>query len=548
MLPLVLRTKLLPLLAAIWMMTIGTLVHGATLELVGSVPANNTVDISRTDSVALQFSAPLARTSVTTATVMLQSAAGLQKVALSVSGATVSVRPSTPLLPWTRYTLNATSLIGTNGEQLATPVSISFKTRDASWQAPQQIYNVPLGLWGPTTASNAKGVRFIVWIEANNPGVGYDVWATRQVPGQPSTDAVLVASFPNNYVSELNVFVDDDGNAFATWVTNSAPLPVHIWVNRFSVGSGWGTPQIINGNSKLVGSSLHLAFDHVGNALALWKEYNCCTGLSYQFIVANRYTAATGWSKPTRLNDSPSLLWGKVDIQADNAGNAYATWSALKTTVQLTPQLQVSRYTVNVGWSTPQIVATEYTTHTDGYQALAVNPRGEAFLMWSDDYGLAFAHADSLGNWSNPISIDSTTTISPSQMVLLDNGQAFAVFAGGVTNFVPDKGWWTPLHRLQTDQSIGDPNLISGDPEIIVDRSGNALVAWAQLVNHIPGIYAKRYRSHWGWLSTIRIDIDNPWNGAQFLELSPELNGSTVVTWLQSAGDSTMDMKAAHFE
>ncbi|HEX2585107.1 MAG TPA: Ig-like domain-containing protein, partial [Steroidobacteraceae bacterium] len=84
-----------------------TSIHAASLTLLSSAPASNATDISRTDNLTLQFSAPVASSSVTASTVTLQSIAGVQKVSLSVSGAVVSVRPLTPLLPWTNYTLSA---------------------------------------------------------------------------------------------------------------------------------------------------------------------------------------------------------------------------------------------------------------------------------------------------------------------------------------------------------------------------------------------------------------------------------------------------------
>ena len=99
--------------------------------------------------------------------------------------------------------------------------------------------------------------------------------------------------------------------------------------------------------------------------------------------------------------------------------------------------------------------------------------------MWTDDSGLQFARADTSGNWSKPIVIDSTITISPSQMVLLDSGEAFAAFANGVKIFTPRNSLWSWTHPLLTDQNA------SSDPRIVADESGNALVAWTQTVNGI---------------------------------------------------------------
>src|SRR5690348_6139107 len=134
---LITRARALSIFVMTGVLCIATLAHAATLALINSVPINNAVDTSRTDALSLQFSAAIATQSVRADTVTLQSSAGIQKASLSVSGAVVSIRPLTPLLPWTSYTLSATSLTGTGGEQLATPVTVVFKTRDETWQTPQ---------------------------------------------------------------------------------------------------------------------------------------------------------------------------------------------------------------------------------------------------------------------------------------------------------------------------------------------------------------------------------------------------------------------------
>ncbi len=545
----IIKARKLSIFAAIWTLCIAALAHGATLELISSAPANNAVDISRTDPLTLQFSATVTAKSVTTATIQLHSAAGIQKVALTVSGTVVSVRSLTPLLPWTVYTLNVQSLTGNGGEQLTTPIALGFTTRDATWQPSQQVDQLTTNQFSPVTAVNAKGIRFIAWLQSNESGAGDDIWAIRQVPGAISTSATLVASFPQNYASELNVRVDDDGNAFATWVVDTAsPQPRHIWANRFATGnargSGWGTPQIIDGYSTSSGTNLHLVFDHAGNALALWQQYDCCAIHSSQAIIANRYTRATGWSKPVRLDHSDSLLNGRIDIQVDNAGDAYATWSIAPAYFLPTATLQVSRYEAalpNGGWSDPQTIATESTESVMGEQALAVNPRGEAFLMWTDDSGLQFARADASGNWSKPILIDSTITMSPSQMVLLDDGEAFAAFLDGVKNFIPAKALWSWTHPLLTDQNA------SSDPHIVADASGNALVAWTQTVSGIDRIYAKRYRANRGWFGSILIDSGDTL-GAELQELFLQPDGSAVAAWSQNNDSGTTDIETASFE
>ena len=524
--------------------------HSASLQLVYSQPYDigSTVDpavsVSRVEPLAMHFSAAVAPSSVRSDTITLQSATSTPKVSLSSSGEVITVRLLGSLLPSTIYTLHATDLVGTGGETLAAPIDIRFKTMDAVWQRPQLVDRTTATQWDATTAVNEKGVRFVVWQQVGDSG--NEIWAIRHTADNAAATAVRIASVGNDYISELKVSVDNDGNAFVTWVVDkSPPLPRHIWANRFVAGSGggtgWGAPQIIDGYAARSGTNLHLAFDRVGNAFALWQEYDCCAIHSLQSIVVNRYTKTSGWSKPTHLDNSSAFLAGTIDIQTDDSGDAYATWTMLADIHYPAPKLKVSRYVSNTGWSTPQLIAVESTMNSDGRQALAVNPKGEALLMWADDTGLKFARADELGKWSTPTSIDVNVLIGPSQIVLLDSGDAFAAFRTGVKRFYPDHGWWSWTQPLLSQQDA------STDPRIVVDLTGNALVVWTQNEGGIGRIYAKRYHADIGWRRAALIDTGNSL-GAELQELFLDPIGNAVAAYRQNNDIGTSDVMTAQFK
>ncbi|MGC3980653.1 MAG: hypothetical protein QM808_05285 [Steroidobacteraceae bacterium] len=417
-------------------------------------------------------------------------------------------------------------------------------TPDSTWQAPMIVEHLSPDQWNPATASNNSGIRFVAWQQSN--GTGDDIWAVRHAADGTAGSPVLIAHFAQDYIAELKVSVDDAGNAFVAWVIDEAPFsaPRRLWVNRFVAGSGWGsgwgTPQVIDGYAKRSATNLHLVFDHAGNAFALWQEYDCCSIHSLQSIVVNRYTKLAGWSKPVRLDDAQAFLAGKINIQVDGAGNAYASWTRVADIHYPTPDLLVSRYALNSGWNT-QIIATESAYNSAGNQALAVNPRGEAFLMWADDGGLKFARANESGQWGATILIDPNVTFAPSQMVLLDDDEAFAVFIDGVKRFMPENGWWSWTHPLMTNQNA------SSEPRIAADASGNALVAWTQNIAGVDRIYAKRYRADYGWLGAAPIDDSNTL-GAGLEELRLNSGGTGSAAWWQSNDAGTVDIWAASFQ
>jgi len=521
--------------------------HAATLQLVSSAPANNDIDVSRADAITLQFSTALSPYSVRADTVTLNSAAGSQKVSLNLSGTNITVRPLTPLLPWTTYTLAAQSLVGNAGEQLAQPVVVTFKTRDAVWQVPLTTDRVAVAqgqVFNQATAVNNKGVRFVVWPQSN--GIGHDIWAFRHLPGETSSSApALVASLGKNNAEQLQVFVDDNGNAFVTWVMvnpNNFNVPQRSWANRFVAGSGggWGVPQAIDGYAARSSSNLHLMFDHAGNALVIWQEWDCCDSDSRQSIVVNHYTQRTGWSAPIHLDDSAGFFDGRTKLAIDDHGNAYAAWSVTEHYWSEISYIKVS-HSSNFTWSAPQLLASASMANAEGDPALAVNPRGEAFLMWADDTGLKYAHADELGRWGVPISIEPNVYHSPSSMVFLDSGIAFAAFRDGVKMFRPDKGWWDWTHPLLYQQTA------TTEPRIVADKSGNALVAWAQYGNSVDDgrTYAKRYRAGSGWLNPVVLDTGSY---VELEDLFLDSNGSASAAWSENNEIGTSDMRVANFK
>jgi hypothetical protein len=207
------------------------------------------------------------------------------------------------------------------------------------------------------------------------------------------------------------------------------------------------------------------------------------------------------------------------------------------------PELYVSHYKANSGdfvWTTPQLIVSEATDNPSG-PTLAVNPRGDALLMWADVGGLSYSRTDASGRWSAPILFDASVTTPPSQVVLLDNGVAFAAFANGVKILPSRNGWWSWTHPLMNNQ------VASSDPRIVVDLNGNALVAWTQIVDGVNRIYTKRYLVNRGWFGATSIDSQFTLGG-NLQELFIEPSGSVVAAWLENNSAGALDVVTERFE
>ncbi len=104
-------------------------------QVVRVAPAAGTTNVPVQTQVEVTFSKPVARTSVTAATLVLSSAAGLVDtvVTLSATGAVATLYPTTALAPQTTYTLQATTgITDAQGAPLAAPFTSPFTTVDTT--------------------------------------------------------------------------------------------------------------------------------------------------------------------------------------------------------------------------------------------------------------------------------------------------------------------------------------------------------------------------------------------------------------------------------
>ena len=79
------------------------------------------------------------------------------------------------------------------------------------------------------------------------------------------------------------IAVDATGQALAVW-TQSDGTQFNIWANRYTVGTGWGTAQLLETNA---GHAVRpqIAVDATGQALAVWEQHDG----TRDSIWANRY-------------------------------------------------------------------------------------------------------------------------------------------------------------------------------------------------------------------------------------------------------------------
>ena len=105
----------------------------------------------------------------------------------------------------------------------------------------------------------------------------------------------------------------------------------NIWANRYTASSdSWGTAELIETDDAGSAYDPQIAIDANGNAIAVWYQHDG----SHDKTWANRYTLGSGWGTTQLIGSSPADQSIFVDgthpaIAIDNNGNAIAVWAQL---------------------------------------------------------------------------------------------------------------------------------------------------------------------------------------------------------------------------
>ncbi|HKZ64201.1 MAG TPA: hypothetical protein VJ400_07150 [Thermoplasmata archaeon] len=182
-----------------------------------------------------------------------------------------------------------------------------LETSDAEWTG-------VLSLRG-----NRGGTTFAVWDQLESDRV--TLWARRYDPvggwDQPFEVGIL-ASF-RAFPSEVDVAVDDTGNAFVVWdelVANETSWKVYMRARRYETGVGWTPASLVDSYTDWP-SPFGLAMNPSGQALVTWSVGSD--------IRASRYDPNGGWESPIVIHHQP-WLWGQFAVGTDNIGRGMAAW------------------------------------------------------------------------------------------------------------------------------------------------------------------------------------------------------------------------------
>jgi hypothetical protein len=232
--------------------------------------------------------------------------------------------------------------------------------------------------WFPQVAVDAGGNALAVWQEFD--GARQSIYSSRYTAGGSWDTPALVEMENGGSATAPRIAMDASGNALAIWVQSVAGR-LSIYGNRYTAGSGWGTPASIEPDGTGNASRPQIKMDASGNAMAVWSQSDG----TFESIWANRYIVGAGWSTPSLLmmetDDAASDQNPQVTL--DVAGNALAVWQQFDGTRE---NIWSNRYIAGAGWGTSTLIETNDAGPARNAQ-IAVDANGNALAVWQQSDG-----------------------------------------------------------------------------------------------------------------------------------------------------------------
>ncbi|MBI5055613.1 MAG: hypothetical protein HZB61_03225 [Nitrospirae bacterium] len=329
---------------------------------------------------------------------------------------------------------------------------------------------------------------------------------------------------------------DSSGNAIAVWEQWGGST-YSILANRYTSGSGWGTPELIETDDTGDALNPTITFDSSGNAIAVWEQWD---GSTYS-ILANRYTSGSGWGTPELIETDDTGDASRPQVAADSNGNAIAVWEQWDGS---TNNIWANQFTTSSGWGTAELIETDDTGDAFRPQ-IAVGPNGNAIADWYQSDGLInniWANRYTAGSgWGTAGLIetdDAGDALNPT-IAVDSNGNAAAVWEqwDGLMNsiwanrYTAGSGWGT-AGLIETDDTGN-----ASRPQVAVDSNGNAIAVWYQWDGSTNNIWTNRYTAGSGWGTAGLIETDNTGDASR-PQVAVDSNGNAIAVWYQSDGST----------
>jgi len=373
----------------------------------------------------------------------------------------------------------------------------------------------------PQVAIDPDGNAIAVWRQLDG------IWSNRYTPASGWGTAELCEKdvyqgSPDN----PQVAMDPDGNAIAVW--DQWGDANNIWSNRYTPASGWGTAGLLEVNAEDAWYP-QVAIDPNGNAIAVWEQGGHFEEGAMTHIWANRYTPASGWGTAELIETDNAgdhqPLYSIPQVAIDPDGNAIAVWQQYDGTRY---NIWANRYIPASGWGTAELIETDNAGDAEIPQ-VAMGPDGNAIVVWVQSDGIWSNRYTPASGWA-AAGFFAGIAVLP-QVAIDSNGNAIVVWvqSDGIwsNRYTPASGWGTARRIEGNAENVWNP-------QVAINPDGDAIVVWQQSDGTRDNLWANRYTpaSGWGRAECIEGNAENVWNP----QVAIDPDGNAIAVWEQWDG------------
>jgi hypothetical protein len=279
--------------------------------------------------------------------------------------------------------------------------------------------------------------------------------------------------------------------------------------------------------------SPQVAMNINGFAVAVWEQTDGLTTSIY----ANQYVRGIGWGQ-AQLIETLAGDAHSPQVAIDVNGNAIAVWQQYDGTAY---SIYSNRFMPGIGWGAAQLI--EAGAGNAFSPQVSVDASGNAVAVWyqyAANYYSIYANRYVIGTgWGAAALLEAANGYAADPQVVMDrNGNAIAVWKQHdgtamsiyTNRYVLGTGWGAAGALLEATNGAADR------PQLAVDDNGNVIAVWEQYDGTANSIYANRYVIGVGWGAAAAIETGT--GPARTAQVSMEANGNAIAVWSQYDGTS----------
>ncbi len=357
-----------------------------------------------------------------------------------------------------------------------TTIEAASRAAGGSFSAPQTLSDATQDSASPAVAGDPHGDAVAVWVQTT--GASHTVEASYR-PAGGTFGAPQTLSAPGYYALTPRVALDDNGNAVVVWSLFSGG-DYKIQSASAASGGAFGPASDV-GPFTPVEIEPQVAFDHQGDAIAVWAGYD---GSNLRIREAVR-PAGGSFSAPEYLS-APALTAYAPQIAFDAAGDALAVWSAGSPS-----SIQGAYRPAGGSFALPAQTVSPPSAFAAVTPQVAFDATGSTVVVWNQSDGTYDrVHASvrtpgAGGSFSAPSLLDGGGQ-SANYAQIAGNGHSGTIVAWQTFNGATEQTQATVRPAggpFSAPIALSPPAVQNAGPDVVgIDDQGNGIAVWSQSI------------------------------------------------------------------